>query len=356
MSSSEVGSSFPTHTHTNASFVSKNRFGNQKTEHCGFIKIILKIINLMSRILILLGLQSAAVSTHSTKVTNKLSSVVPQPLPPSLLPPPLLSSAVVPTKHIAAVPTHTTKVTNQLSSVVPSPLPPSPISPAAAPIRPVSSITPSLPPSAIISCSANAKPEKAVSSKHETLISKKCHLIIRHHAEGDGSSSNAGLIKLRQLEQAGNFPGIRSHHYDWWLFPIDRPSNSYGNKYQISNEECKSLIEHPGFISDYIEGVSIVLNAWGWKDGKYDGGQTKSTKYWNGYGIRLAKMADSLLLFSKNSKEGTPTHKILLETYVTVQQFYHQVVLPQHISKKQICSEFDFVQMYCDPPPAKIPK
>lgn len=166
--------------------------------------------------------------------------------------------------------------------------------------------------------------------------------IIDTHKNGDHSFGCCGLTQLQAFSRSKDYNAIRSHHYDWWMFPIDRSTTGKGEKFRLSSHHFTTLAQHPAFIKDYIEGIRIVLDAWGW-DLKNKRDISKGSQRWDGYGIRLAKMANSLQLFIKNAK--TPSvRKELENVYQSVRLFYRNIVLRNPNS----CSDFDLVKKYCE--------
>lgn len=102
------------------------------------------------------------------------------------------------------------------------------------------------------------------------------------------------------LPDWGHFKPSRAH-YDWWTFPVQRAS-SYGLQYAVNDKDVESLKKDPEFMVNFRRGVELVLNSWG-LDPVKDSPIPESIRYleqqWEGYGVRLGKMADSLLLFGE---------------------------------------------------------
>ena len=130
----------------------------------------------------------------------------------------------------------------------------------------------------------------------------------RSHSDAPVTAKVANL-KRRQAEQLRIFEGYaRGHqwdrfhtdHYDWWMFPINRPS-SYGDLYNFSATELESLRSNPEFMASYRRGVQLVALSYGWDT-------TTSTPVplmekgqgWRHYGVRLGKMATSLQLLHED--------------------------------------------------------
>lgn len=120
-----------------------------------------------------------------------------------------------------------------------------------------------------------------------------CEQIVRQQGET--------LRMFRDAEATGEWSRIHHAHYDWWMFPIDQPS-SYGYAYTVGPAEVAELRGTAGFITDYLEGVRILLLAWGWD---LDRGsfldQPGQDQVWQHWPIRLVKCGRSLRLFDEHS-------------------------------------------------------
>lgn len=86
-------------------------------------------------------------------------------------------------------------------------------------------------------------------------------------------------------------------HYDWWTFPINRPS-SFGYAWVVYEGEVDLLKSDLQFMSNYRRGVVLVSASWGWN--------LESCTYichplpgqsWHHWPIRLYKAAQSVQLF-----------------------------------------------------------
>jgi hypothetical protein len=119
-------------------------------------------------------------------------------------------------------------------------------------------------------------------------------------------------IKKQQFEQlqqfenwadANKWSSIHDAHYDWWMFPVERPSSQYGETYAVGKGEVEELKADPIFMENYRRGVVLVVQAWGWDLEKGEAISVSdfevSGQKWTGYGVRLAKMSDSLRLFGE---------------------------------------------------------
>lgn len=91
-------------------------------------------------------------------------------------------------------------------------------------------------------------------------------------------------------------------HYDWWMFPIDKPS-SLGFAYTIYDAEVKELLSNSKFMKNYIRGVQLLLLSWGWDLGKQSPiSQPEKDQHWQEWPIRLYKCVQSLKLFGKEKE------------------------------------------------------
>ena len=92
---------------------------------------------------------------------------------------------------------------------------------------------------------------------------------------------------------------FHSSHYDWWTFPIDRPS-AYGMQYVVFEGEIQTLREDPVFLDRYRRGVSLVAASWGWDVWKAEYiADPKPGQSWHDWPVRLFKAARSVQLFSE---------------------------------------------------------
>ncbi len=87
--------------------------------------------------------------------------------------------------------------------------------------------------------------------------------------------------------------------FDWWMFPVDRPSASHGPKYVVNLEEIERLKLDPEFMANYRKGVVLVAKSWGW-DLEKNVDVTNEFQFWAGYDVRLGKMLQSLKLFGQD--------------------------------------------------------
>lgn len=113
------------------------------------------------------------------------------------------------------------------------------------------------------------------------------------------------LKKLHELAKSGGWVHLREHTshpdsgFDWWMFPVDRPSQSYGNRFVIDAKDAKILQNNPCFIKNYRDGVVLVAKSWGWDLETHRSVKTAYQK-WTGYQVRLGKMLGSLTLLGQD--------------------------------------------------------
>lgn len=128
------------------------------------------------------------------------------------------------------------------------------------------------------------------------------------------------LAKHRQLADSSQWKKIHNDHYDWWMFPIDRGSGAYGEKYNIAGKPLKRLKRNRRFLKNVAEAIKINALALGWdvetstyiEDINWDAGQDP----WLAYPTRIWKMTrsaqilglkkefESLLLMQQSLADG----------------------------------------------------
>ncbi len=122
------------------------------------------------------------------------------------------------------------------------------------------------------------------------------------------------LVQFETWAAAGDWERFtpKYSHYDWWMFPVSRSSQQYGDTFAVSQEDVAALKADKEFMQKYRQGVKLVLKSWGW-DAETHGPVVngKPEQRWTGYGVRLGKMAQSLDLFGEET------------LYQEVQRFYH---------------------------------
>lgn len=115
-------------------------------------------------------------------------------------------------------------------------------------------------------------------------------------------SGNGNLNKFKVWTQAGQWEQFSPshHHYDWWMFPIDRQTSGQGLKYTVHQDDIAALKADEAWLKDYRLGAILLMQSWGWDVAKkqlYP--QPAPGQRWKGHGVRLGKLANSLLLFEQ---------------------------------------------------------
>jgi len=105
------------------------------------------------------------------------------------------------------------------------------------------------------------------------------------------------LAMFEQWAAGGNWSAVHRAHYDWWMFPIDKPS-SYGMAYVVYEGDIAELKQDPAYITRYLRGVELLMLAWGWDLAKQQPiPDPQPGQQWSRWPIRLHKAASSVLLF-----------------------------------------------------------
>ena len=103
------------------------------------------------------------------------------------------------------------------------------------------------------------------------------------------------------------------NHFDWYTFPIDKPSLSYSNKYCIRTKLLlDQLSDEERFLSNVKKATELVLMAWGWsmKENQqlvniWEKNKNPTRLYKIGRCLKMFEMNDyyeSLQLFAKTVK------------------------------------------------------
>lgn len=135
-------------------------------------------------------------------------------------------------------------------------------------------------------------------------------------------NKNAEQVKLFEAWAAeGRWETFKPKysHYDWWAFPIKRPSRGYGYTFAVNEKEIQALKADEVFMRNYRTGVELVVKSWGWdltKDAPIPQTERTPDQSWTGYEVRLGKMADSLQLFGEQ------------DLYESLKHFFDQVCVP----------------------------
>jgi len=107
------------------------------------------------------------------------------------------------------------------------------------------------------------------------------------------------VVAFRQWAGRGDWSKFHREHYDWWAFPISKPSK-YGSKYVVYSGDVAELNANPQFVHDYVDGVQLVAASWGWDvyAGAYIANPAPG-QAWANWPIRLSKMLRSTAYFGQ---------------------------------------------------------
>lgn len=92
---------------------------------------------------------------------------------------------------------------------------------------------------------------------------------------------------------------FHSGHYDWWAFPIDRPS-SLGFSYTLDEQSTALLRHDEAFLARHKLGCTLVLLSWGYsvETGEFVSDPAEH-QAWARWPIRLEKCARSMALLNQ---------------------------------------------------------
>ncbi len=104
---------------------------------------------------------------------------------------------------------------------------------------------------------------------------------------------------FRAWAKAQDWQSFHVNHYDWWTFPIKKPS-SYGFRYTLNDEAVSVLRNDPEFISNLVEAARLLLLSWGWDlESRRLIDDPEPNQAWADWPIRLYKCHDSLIIFGQ---------------------------------------------------------
>ena len=110
----------------------------------------------------------------------------------------------------------------------------------------------------------------------------------KHHAQ---------IVEFEKWARADDWQQFHDSHYDWWAFPINKPSR-LGFAYTVYEEEINQLSQDAVFSKELPLGAELLLRSWGW-----DMRRRAHIEHplpgqdWQNWPIRLHKCANSLMLF-----------------------------------------------------------
>lgn len=120
--------------------------------------------------------------------------------------------------------------------------------------------------------------------------------------------SFAGIARLKKtlINQVNEFESwvstndwnsFHHSHYDWWAFPIDRPS-SYGFMWTVYEGEIAELKKDSHFVSKHIHGIELLAASWGWDlFGRVYIPNPHPEQKWQDWPVRLFKASLSAKIF-----------------------------------------------------------
>ena len=105
------------------------------------------------------------------------------------------------------------------------------------------------------------------------------------------------LVSFKKWADESNWRIFHDSHYDWWAFPIEKPSGK-GFRYSISEQVRLELTADTVFIEQLRECSRLLLLSWGWDieaqklvDNPGEG------QSWANWPVRLYKCNRSLKMF-----------------------------------------------------------
>jgi len=128
---------------------------------------------------------------------------------------------------------------------------------------------------------------------------------------------------------------FHSNHYDWWAFPIDKPS-SYGFSYTVFADEINQMKKDEGFMRRHRIGAGFLLLSWGWSLDNEPVKNPEVNQTWANWPIRLAKCARSMWLFGQEQQyESCVAYANYLKSIDTSfayngRDLFAEIVAPNH--------------------------
>jgi hypothetical protein len=107
------------------------------------------------------------------------------------------------------------------------------------------------------------------------------------------------LAFFQKWAEESSWSRFHENHYDWWAFPIDRPS-AKGFRYSISDEVRLELLEDSVFIEQLRECSRLLFLSWGWDvEAQKLVSRPSEAQTWAMSPVRLNKCNRSLKLFKQ---------------------------------------------------------
>ena len=111
--------------------------------------------------------------------------------------------------------------------------------------------------------------------------------------------------KFKKWAGERNWKEFHREHFDWWAFPIDEVSNTYGERFRVPDDELQKLRGDQEFLKRLDENLTNASSAYGWdiKDGRWISDDVRDPDQvpQSLSQIRLYKMARSALVFGRCS-------------------------------------------------------
>ena len=115
-----------------------------------------------------------------------------------------------------------------------------------------------------------------------------------------GGKPYGNIQKFKEWALEGEWEEFGEHHYDWWMFPINRRSSSHGWKYTVYESDIQELKQDSEYMADYILGAKLLIKSWGWNPEENDFYPRPGEKQeWKNNDVRLKKLSLSLKLFGQ---------------------------------------------------------
>ena len=97
--------------------------------------------------------------------------------------------------------------------------------------------------------------------------------------------------------KTGQWNQFHTNHFDWWAFPINRPS-THGFKYTVGEPEIAHLTTNTDFMAKHRLGAQLLLLSWGWEWQTHQPvPDPDPDQAWAHWPIRLEKCTLSMELF-----------------------------------------------------------
>ena len=115
----------------------------------------------------------------------------------------------------------------------------------------------------------------------------------------DPAFKGIDAVKQKQKEQLtqfeawaaqGRWGDFHHNHYDWWMFPVDEKTRSYGLAWTVYEGDIARLKQDADYIQNYMEGVRLLALSWGWDLARRITSPTPCrSKSWHKWPVRLYK-------------------------------------------------------------------